>query len=182
MPPHTIMFVRHGEKPADHGAPHGVDQHGETDPHSLSVRGWTRAGALAVLFDNMPSDRRPGLARPQRVVATQPSASYKSKREVDTASPTAARMGVSVESSFSHHDGKAVAQDLLASDLDALVVWHHGSLPDLIALLPLANPSDVPSAWPEDRFDLVWCLTDDGSGRYAFSHIPQDLIAGDQPG
>jgi len=48
--PETIMFVRHGEKPGEGTRPHGVDHHGEHDEHSLSVKGWTRAGALAGLF------------------------------------------------------------------------------------------------------------------------------------
>ena len=48
--PEIIMFVRHGEKPGDGSPPHGVDHHGEKDEHSLSVQGWTRAGALASLF------------------------------------------------------------------------------------------------------------------------------------
>ena len=45
--PEIIMFVRHGEKPGEGSPPHGVNHHGESDEHSLSVQGWTRAGALA---------------------------------------------------------------------------------------------------------------------------------------
>ena len=48
--PEIIMFVRHGEKPGEGSLPHGVNHHGEIDEHSLSVKGWTRAGALAGLF------------------------------------------------------------------------------------------------------------------------------------
>ena len=44
------MFIRHGEKPGENGPPHGINHDGEHDPHSLSVRGWTRAGALAGLL------------------------------------------------------------------------------------------------------------------------------------
>ena len=44
MAPRTLMFLRHAEKPADSGPPLGVDQHGQGDPHSLSAKGWTRAG------------------------------------------------------------------------------------------------------------------------------------------
>ena len=45
--PQIIMLVRHGEKPGEGSPPHGVNKHGERDEHSLSVQGWTRAGALA---------------------------------------------------------------------------------------------------------------------------------------
>ena len=43
--PQIIMLVRHGEKPGEGSPPHGVNKHGERDEHSLSVQGWTRAGA-----------------------------------------------------------------------------------------------------------------------------------------
>lgn len=181
MAPTTIMFLRHGEKPGEHGAPFGVDQHGNADPHSLSVRGWTRAGALAALFDHVPAPGRPALARPQRVLATQPTHDYRSKRERDTATPTAERIGVEVETDFTHKDAAAAATSILGDDRDALVVWHHGSMPNLLSHFPIANAGDVPSAWPEDRFDLVWILTSDGHGHYTFSSQPQDLLSDDAP-
>jgi broad specificity phosphatase PhoE len=174
----TIMFLRHAEKPGEHGQ--GVDQHGETDPHSLSVRGWTRAGALAALFDHVPAPARPGLVRPQRILATKPTHEYRSKRERDTAEPTAARLGVTVDDSFTHHDAQQAAQSLLAGDDAALVVWHHGSLPDLLHHFPIANTAAIPSAWPEDRFDLIWVLTRQADGTYAFVEIDQDLLADDR--
>ena len=175
------MFMRHGEKPGDSGPPLGVDQHGQSDPHSLSVQGWTRAGALAALFDHIPSLERPGLARPQRVFATKPTHEYRSTRERDTATPTAARLGVSVEDHFSHSDTQEAAASILSDDRDALVVWHHGSMPLLLGQFPLANPASVPKAWPEDRFDLIWCLTRTPSGDYEFSIAAQDLLADDAP-
>lgn len=178
--PRTLMFIRHGEKPADHGAPLGVDRHGQPDEHSLSVRGWTRAGALAALFDHPPRDDDSVVVRPGRVLATQPSAGYRSKRERDTAEPTAERLGLTVDDRFAHDQLKQAAAALVADDTDALVVWHHGSLPDLLALLPLSQPAAVPSAWPADRFDLIWTLTDDGTGRYDFRQVAQDLLSGDE--
>ena len=173
------MFIRHGEKPADHGTPLGVDRHGQPDQHSLSVRGWTRAGALATLFGHLDDRAGAGLARPGRILATRPTAGYRSTRERDTAEATAARLGLSVDDRFSHHQVGEAAADLLAQDTDALVVWHHGSLPAFLAHLPLLDPDAVPAAWPEDRYDLIWSLTDDGSGRYAFRQIAQDLLEGD---
>ena len=61
-----IMVIRHAEKPLHPaGSPYGVTPHGEEDPHSLTVTGWTRAGALAQLF--APAHGRPplGLRRPR---------------------------------------------------------------------------------------------------------------------
>lgn len=177
MAPRTIMVIRHGEKPADSGAPHGVDKHGQVDGHRLIVRGWTRAGALAVLFGRItPSP----LARPQRILATKPTSSYESKRERDTARPTAERLGLAIDDSFTHEQVSEAVQSVLAKDDDTLIVWHHGTIPDLVRQLPLAAGVEAPKAWPEDRYDLIWCFTANGSGNYTLQVVPQDLLAGDQ--
>lgn len=181
MAPQTIMFLRHGEKPADDGPPLGVDPHGHNDPHSLSVRGWTRAGALSALFDHVPTPDRPGLTRPGHIVATQPTHDYKSKRERDTATPTAGRLGLTIDESFTHRDAEEAAKSILGQDQDVLVVWHHGSMPKLLQHFPLADASQIPQAWPEDRFDLIWILSRESDGRYAFSEANQDLLADDAP-
>ena len=174
----TLMFIRHAEKPGDHGGPHGVNHHGEPDPHSLSVRGWTRAGALAALFGHAAS-AADGLVTPQRVVATKASEKAKSRREVDTATPTAKRLALDLDERYGHGDEAALATDLMDAGHDALIVWHHGNLPELLSHLPIANRADVPSAWPEDRFDLIWVLTRSGDA-YAFAQVDQDLLDGDQ--
>lgn len=181
MAPHTIMFLRHAEKPGDDGPPLGVDQHGQSDPHSLSVPGWTRAGALAALFDHLPMPERPRLARPHRVIATKPTHEYRSTRERDTATPTAARLGIAVEDHFSHGDIASAADSILADDRDTLVVWHHGSMPRLLGQFPLVDPAAIPKAWPDDRFDLIWCLVRTPSGDYEFNVTTQDLLADDAP-
>ena len=83
--PEIVMFVRHGEKPAHGSPPHGVNHHGEPDEHSLSVRGSTRAGALAGLFAHGPAKSHPHIVQPGRVFATRPTHEAKSKREKYTA-------------------------------------------------------------------------------------------------
>lgn len=176
--PQSIVFTRHAEKPGEHGAPHGVNQHGETDSHSLSVRGWTRAGALAALIGHAPVAGWPGVDRPTRVFATKPSEKTKSRREVDTAMPTAQRVGVEIDESFAHGDESKLAKALLESSEPAFVVWHHGNLPELLGHLPISNREAIPNAWPEDRFDLLWVLTKSGDA-YAFSEVAQDLLDGD---
>lgn len=174
----TLMFIRHGEKPGEHGGPHGVNHHGEADPHSLSVRGWTRAGALAALFGHATSASG-HVVQPQRVIATKASEKAKSRREVDTATPTAKRLALEVDEQYAHGDEAALAAELIAAGQDALVVWHHGNLPELLSHLPITNHGDVPSAWPEERFDLIWVLTRSGDA-FTFTQVDQDLLDGDQ--
>ena len=61
----TIMLVRHAERPTAAGvAPFGIDPMGDQDIASLTVRGWTRAGALVELFAPASGAIRPGLVRP----------------------------------------------------------------------------------------------------------------------
>ena len=174
MPGPTVMFIRHAEKPdKDHK---GVTPDGEHDEHSLSVRGWTRAGALAALFSENTS--RSGLTIPARIIATAPSHSYKSKREHDTALPTAQRLDLPIEST-SIPDGYAeLVADIRAADQPTLVVWHHGSIPDFIAGFDVSNVDAIPRTWPEDRFDLVWVLSPKDSS-YIWGAVPQGLLKGD---
>lgn len=169
-----IMFIRHAEKPEK--AEKGVTPDGEHDEHSLSVRGWTRAGALAALFANT----RAPLARPTQVIATAPSHSYKSKREHDTALPTADRLGLKIDAHQVPEDYSTLVDRLRDSSDTTLIVWHHGSIPAFIRSFPLVNLNDVPHEWPEDRFDLIWVLTPQGDA-YEWHQVEQDLLQGDAP-
>ena len=169
-----IMFIRHAEKPEK--SEKGVTPDGEHDEHSLSVRGWTRAGALAALFANT----RAPLTRPGRVIATAPSHSYKSKREHDTALPTADRLGVTIEAQAVPETYTELAEQLGDASDATLVVWHHGSIPTFVHAFPLVNPADVPQRWPEDRFDLIWLLVPTEHG-YQWREVEQDLLHGDAP-
>lgn len=172
MPESPIMFIRHAEKPDK--AEKGVTPDGEHDEHSLSVRGWTRAGALAALFANTRSP----LALPARVIATAPSHSYKSKREHDTALPTANRLGLTIDAREVPEDYAQLVQELHSSSEPTLIVWHHGTIPDFVRSFPLTNADQVPSAWPEDRFDLIWILSP-SDDHYEWQQVEQRLLDGD---
>ena len=172
MPDTPIMFIRHAEKPER--AEKGVTPDGEHDEHSLSVRGWTRAGALAALFANT----RDPLAQPARVIATAPSHSYKSKRERDTALPTADRLGLAIDSMEVPEDYGQLVDEIHSSSKPTLIVWHHGSIPAFVRSFPLVNPDQVPATWPEDRFDLIWVLSPAGE-EYEWQQMEQRLLHGD---
>lgn len=172
MPDSPVMFIRHAEKPDK--AEKGVTPDGDHDEHSLSVRGWTRAGALAALFANT----RDPLARPARVIATAPSHSYKSKRERDTAAPTADRLGLTIDSREIPDDYAQLVAEIGSSSKPTLVVWHHGSIPAFVRSFPVTNATLVPTTWPEDRFDLIWVLSPVGD-HYEWQQIEQQLLEGD---
>jgi hypothetical protein len=178
--PDVVMFIRHAEKPGDDGPPHGINHDGEHDPHALSVRGWTRAGALAALFAYGPAASHPQIAVPERLVATRFTHDYKSRREVDTATPLARRLGIAIDEDFDHSQAEELSRSILADPRPTLVVWHHGSMGDLIAHFPASNSQEVPKHWPEDRFDLIWVLVRDaGAPDYRFLTVGQALLDGD---
>jgi hypothetical protein len=178
--PLTVMFVRHAEKPGEDGPPHGINHRGERDPHCLSVRGWTRAGALASLFSRPPSSTHPMIVVPERVVATKPSDEAKSRREFDTAEPLASRLGLDVDDDFGHsHEGR-LRDSIMGDPRSTCVVWHHGGMSHLVSGFPMGNPQDVPDAWPEDRFDLIWILERRHDETvYTFAEANQSLLVGD---
>ena len=180
--PEIIMLVRHGEKPGKGRRPHGVDHHGERDEHSLSVKGWTRAGALAGLFAHAPSQAHPHIVRRSRILATRPTDEAKSKREMNTATPTAHRLKLTIEDSHSHGNEKDLVKDVLGRPEAALIVWHHGTLVELVRLFPIVNSEEIPKHWPDDRFDLIWVLVRQPGTepRYRFVAVPQMLLVDDE--
>jgi hypothetical protein len=72
-----------------------------------------------------------------------------------------------------------VAAKLAAHRGAVLVAWQHEAIPKLVGELGACAPT-IPQQWPEDRFDVVWTLTRDGSG-WEFGQVPQLLLAGDLP-
>ena len=180
QPPDVIILSRHAEKPDPDKGIVGVDHTGRTDEHSLSVRGWQRAGALAALLAHAPEVSHSGLVRPERVIATKPTKSARSRREVDTAAPVAERLGLRLVDDHGHGQLPGLVKEVLSYPAPALVIWHHGEIPAVAKALG-ADPDQIPPHWPDHRYDLLWLLTRDAqSNHYDVSVIPQRLLAGDK--
>ena len=179
--PETIMFVRHGEKPGDGAPPRGVTKDGEIDEHCLSVRGWTRAGALAALLAHAPCASHPYVTKPERIIATRPTSEATSKREMETASPTAHRLGIDVIDRHARGNEADLVREVLSTPESTLIVWHHGAMSKLVGQFPVANLHDIPQEWPEKRFDLIWILVRERGPElsYRFVIVPQMLLADD---
>jgi hypothetical protein len=178
--PHTIMVIRHAEKPTGSGSPDGVTPEGKKDSKSLTVQGWTRAGALIGLFaardtTGGPVRPRPALPRPGSVYAADPDG--ESKRPAQTVTPLAAVLGGTPDTGYAKGQEAELAAALLAASGVVLVAWEHESIPAVIAHLGPVTPAP-PASWPDDRFDVVWILTRHGDG-WTFSQAPQLLLAGD---
>jgi len=173
----VIMLIRHAEKPTGTLPPVGITADGTPSAGSLTVTGWTRAGALVALFAPPYGDPPPGLWRPTTIWAADPREGA-GQRPWQTVRPLAARLGITVETRF----GKAQASDLAAALRDAhgiaLVAWQHEEIPTIVAHLGNVTPLP-PTQWPEERFDLVWVFTRTDTG-WAFSQVPQLLLVGDR--
>ena len=156
-----IMIVRHAEKPTKANEQLGVRPDGEHDRHSLSVRGWTRAGALVGLFAPQHGEPKAGLRRPDAIYASG-HADDGSRRPVQTVTPLAERLGQHIHSRC----GRATR-----SELAAKLAVHRRHRPRGVAARGDPEASSgrwgraLPAEeWPDDRFDVVWTFTRDGSG------------------
>ena len=200
----TIMIIRHGEKPPEPPAsppPFGVTPDGMQDDHSLSVRGWQRAGALATFFASLRSTPS-SIRRPQFIYAVKVDGDddkprdasgakigTKGKRAQQTVAPIAEILGSSATLNFAFDKGDeaAMMRSAMACPGVVLICWVHENIPRMAGLIPTGSSTPVPETWPNDalgrgRFDVVWAFElDRTAGTYRFSQIPQLLLAGDLP-
>ena len=180
-----IMMIRHAEKPTSAPLQLGVTPDGVQDDHSLIVRGWQRAGALATLF--APSNgqfQNPALATPHAIFAASGETTAKSVRSRQTVGPLTTKLGSAANTNYAFGVGQEaqVAAAVLASKGVVLITWEHHNIPIIASLYPTSanNKTPMPPAWPDDRFDLVWVFDWDEAGAgYTFSQIPQALLASD---
>ena len=184
MAARSIFLIRHGEKPADTGAPFGVDVDGNQDDHSLIPPGWQRAGGLVRLFAPLHGEQRAGLAQPDKLYS--PGYGKESKTEdertYETIHPLSRLLGLTIDNQWVKGDEAPLGTHLASKDGGvALVCWEHHAI-HLIAnaILPIAPHTAIPQNWPDDRFDVVFCFVYDAEhSYYVFSQVPQMLLYGD---
>jgi broad specificity phosphatase PhoE len=172
-----IMLIRHAEKPLHpSGSPHGINSAGQQDPHSLTVTGWVRAGALVGLFAPSRGDPPAGLRRPNTIYASAYAGGH-SRRSMQTVAPLAARLGLEVVKRYAAGDEAHLTKEISTRPGATLIAWHHEALHEIGHRLGDVHPLP-PDYWPPDRFDVVWTFTPDGDG-WRFAQIPQRLLPGD---
>jgi hypothetical protein len=182
----TILLIRHAEKP-DH--PHdvsigpGLTAAGEVDKHSLTVRGWQRAGAWSALFGT-------GLGaadfpRPDAIYAADPHRPADdddsvSRRPWETIVPLSARLRLTPVTRFGVGDEKAMLDDARALTGVALICWEHKKIADVI-LPELANGQSIPRLprqWDGARFDVRFDRSRN-SAPWSFRQLLPRLLSGD---
>jgi hypothetical protein len=182
--PEVIYIIRHAEKPLKPSAS-GVDYEGSHNEHSLLPRGWQRSGALTALFHPEFGPARDGLRTPTARVA--PSWGHPGKtaahRSYQTIQGLSEHLELPIASPFPQGQEKDLADTLVRSHSGVvLVCWEHKHIPLIASALPLVDGTEIPRKWPGHRYDVIWSFTlvpEPGPARYAFSQIPQQLLAGD---
>jgi broad specificity phosphatase PhoE len=178
MPAQKIMVIRHAEKALPGEAISGVRETGVPDPNSLSVRGWQRAGALALLLaPQLIQSPASFLETPTAIFATAVTQSKLSLRPQQTVKPLAEKLGIDINKHYGDGDEAllvAAAQD--AGEV-VLISWRREKLP-AIAEKILGQGVTVPRHWPEERFDLIWVFLK-SQDQWRLEQVPQMLLAGD---
>jgi hypothetical protein len=187
MASHTILIIRHAEKPVKNGDS-GVNDSGAADPESLTPRGWQRSGAWAELF--VPAlDQQSMLPRPVALFASNPDhrddeaeadgEKGKSRRPLQTITPLADKLKIKVIDSIKKRDVQTVAAQAIAAPGVALICWQHELIIDIVdAFSP--TPHNVPDKWPGDRFNVIFQLSrSDESSSWEFQQIVPILLQDD---
>src|SRR5579862_1874641 len=176
------MLIRHAEKPPPKPRElYGVSSDGTRDDGSLTIAGWQRAGALAVLFGSTIPPKDP-LAVPGIIFASAP-ANGGSKRPLQTVTSLAAKLGSKPNVDFGKGQEVELVEALLLQSLPTLVCWQHEHIPKIARNIAKSRATDspIPAEWPDERFDMVWVFSaSQGAGiAWRFSQVPQLLLAGD---
>ncbi|MGB7867533.1 MAG: hypothetical protein WBM01_04485 [Mycobacterium sp.] len=185
-PPQVIFLIRHAEKPvATDGATYtGMDVTGTPNPDCLIPQGWQRAGGLANLFDTAVGTMRTDLAVPGHLYSPAYSDPVKTvnHRTYETILPLSLRLGLTINNTYQEGQEAQLATAIVANDAGiSPVAWEHDHIPDIAANIPVVTGVVVPTVWPGDRFDIIWCFTlaaDEGAA-YHFAALPELLLSGD---
>jgi hypothetical protein len=187
MAQQTLLLIRHAEKPED-GQPGGVAADGMADKRSLTPKGWQRAGCWTELF--APSlGGNAALPRPQAIFASAPAnghdgaandAGSKSRRPLETVSMLAAKLGVTVDLRFSKGQETALAGVLSEIEGTTLVCWQHECIGRIASALS-PRSSELPGAWPSDRFNLIlrFVRNDGANAEWSFDQLVPTMFKDD---
>lgn len=166
----TLVFVRHGEKPAE-----GLGQ--------LNCQGLNRALAL-------PAVIAAKFGKPDVIYAPDPGEKKKDHghtwyyvRPLATVEPTAIQFGLPVQTPYGHSQSAALARTLVAPEWrgrTVLIAWEHHDIDQLVRKIVAAhggNAAEVPD-WPGDDFDSIYVVRVDWSTdrpHATFSHDREGL-------
>ena len=150
----TLVFLRHGEKPAG-----GLGQ--------LNCQGLNRAMNLAtVLPEKFGKANYVFAANPTRNIEEgEKDNSYSYIRPLMTISPSAIKLGLPVNIKFSANDTSALADELVEDKYHNATIytaWSHGYLPELINKVAgeaVGQKQKITEDWESNDYDSLYVLT-----------------------
>jgi len=132
-PSRTIFLIRHGEKPADEPPPFGVDADGKQNCHSLSTRGWQRAGAIVTLFAPRIGPLRRGILQPDELIAPDYGKLPKDERTHQTIEPLEKLLRLKTVRPYPVGREEKLGELLSTKPGGVtLVCWEHKHIPDIV--------------------------------------------------
>ena len=146
----TIVFVRHGEKPAA-----GLGQ--------LNCRGLNRALALPSVLGKMFGKPDAILAPSPAVMKEDSGKSYDYVRPLATIEPAAIEFGMPIDATIGFNDVDGLQKALEApalKDATVFVAWEHKIIDHVAKHVLEAHGGDkhaVPT-WPSDDFDSIYVV------------------------
>ncbi|MFK3842948.1 histidine phosphatase family protein [Serratia sp. NPDC087055] len=157
----TLIFVRHGEKPADNSG-------------QLTCKGLNRALALPDVLLNR-------YGKPDFIFAAGPKENKtgSSLRALSTIMPTAVRVGLPIGLQFHADDIAGLQQELLSDKYQnsrIFIAWEHKNLDKAVKNIVAARGGDaslVPE-WPGSDFDSIFVVTLD-QGKVSFRQESEGL-------
>lgn len=178
----TLMMIRHGEKPSTGYL--GVDEQGNANPDGLIPKGWERAGALVTLF--APNNTTLASTLPSPSALVTPRYPRVAHRPYLTLLPLSQRLSKTILSEYAvNADPMMIVSALLAMKNEVvLVCWEHDHLVNIVSAMArtgfVANQGDIPTSWPDDRFDVIWRFDlNKQIGKWTFNSLDQQLLDGD---
>lgn len=167
----TLVFVRHGEKPAN------------VDNGQLTCTGQNRALALPdVLIGKYGAPEYVFAAEPKQM-QDDSGVDYWYLRALATIEPTAVGAGVTVNLQYGKNDIDDLESELAKSKYQSATVflaWEHKELAKLVANIVKHNGGDssVVPAWADDDYDSIYTIAisrNGGQTSATFAHDHEGL-------
>jgi hypothetical protein len=190
-----VICIRHGEKPINAEHKHeqvppddkdgpGFDVHGHENRHSLTIRGWQRAGALAAtdLCRQLAGEHvvKPAtFLVPQYLDEGTPCDDTAIHRPYQTVLQLARKTNAWPTSVGPADNTDRLHEHIATYSGTVVVCWEHKQLQKLRGLLV---GDRAPTAWPDEAFDLIWRFhraAGDAKGTYRFDELEQKLLSTD---
>jgi hypothetical protein len=131
----------------------------------------------------------PPLPKPTALFASAPAshqeiaagkAGSKSRRPLETISPLAEKLGMTVDLRFSKGQEADLATAISAIDGVVLVCWQHENIFAIASSLS-PTPAGVPADWPGKRFNVIFRFDrPDAASAWSFQQLAPRMLDGDE--